>query len=95
MSLSQDEINALLTVNPNDTADAEPVEIMSPEDIAAMLNDGAMTTAAQEEPGSVDIMTPEDIAAMLNENTGATAGMTIFSTTSWLELTLLREIRLN
>ena len=69
MSLSQDEINALLTMNPNDTAYAEPVDIMSPEDIAAML-DGGATTVAEEKPDSVDIMSPEDIEAMLSGATG-------------------------
>ena len=60
MNLSQDEIEALLTVNNSEAHDAEPVEIMSPEAIAAMLD----SNAPAEEP--VEIMSPEAIAAMLD-----------------------------
>ena len=63
MNLSQDEIEALLTVNNNDAHEAEPVEIMSPEAIAAMLD--SSSDAPDEDTGSVEIMSPEAIAAML------------------------------
>ena len=64
MNLSQDEIEALLTVNNTESApEAEPVEIMSPEAIAAMLDNAAAAPAAEDE--TVEIMTPEAIAAML------------------------------
>jgi len=61
MNLSQDEIEALLTVNNHEAHEAEPVDIMSPEAIAAMLDNNA---APAEEP--VEIMSPEAIAAMLD-----------------------------
>jgi len=64
MNLSQDEIEALLTVNNNDAHEAEPVEIMSPEAIAAMLDNPAEAPAWESDP--VEIMSPEAIAAMLD-----------------------------
>jgi len=73
MNLSQDEINALLTGNPSDNADAGAGEIMSPEAIAAMLDDSAGVPAAGAEPEPVEIMSPEAIAAMLDEAAGSTA----------------------
>ena len=76
MNLSQDEINSMLTGNPSDGGDSEAaVEIMSPEDIAAMLDaaadsatqadvaDGEQTSSEEE---TVDILSPGDIAAMLD-----------------------------
>ena len=69
MNLSQDEINALLTGGPADGA--ETPDIMSPEAIAAMLDETA--GGAAEEPETVEIMSPEAIAAMLSEDGGAPA----------------------
>jgi len=70
MNLSQDEINALLPENhADDAADAGSVDIMSPEAIAAMLDDAA-PSAAFTEDDSVDIMSPEAIAAMLDGSPG-------------------------
>ena len=68
MNLSQDEIQALL----NGEATEEPVEdagsdIMSPEAIAAMLDEAADAPIEEDDVGEVDIMTPEQIAAMLDE----------------------------
>ena len=65
MSLSQDEINALLTGDPSD--DSEPVEIMSPEDIAAMLDNTEGAQAVYEGPDPDDLLSTEDIAAMLDD----------------------------
>jgi len=65
MNLSQDEINALLTGNPSDTADEAASDIMSPEAIAAMLNE-APAVAVPETPESDGIMSPAEIAAMLD-----------------------------
>ncbi|MCL2627866.1 MAG: flagellar motor switch phosphatase FliY [Oscillospiraceae bacterium] len=68
MNLSQDEINALVTDPP---AEEDSGGIMSPEAIAAMLDDatGAAAPAAEEDEGG--IMSPEAIAAMLDDATGA------------------------
>jgi len=66
MNLSQDEINALLTGSPPDAEDDVPVDIMSPEDIAAMLDGNASASVAENEPEPVEIMSPEAIAAMLD-----------------------------
>ena len=68
MNLSQDEINALLTGGPQDDADANAADIMSPDAIAAMLNEPAGDTPDETE--SVEIMTPEAIAAMLDSAAG-------------------------
>ena len=70
MSLSQDEINALLTDDSADGAadDAEAVEIMSPEAIAAMLEESAAESAAEDEAGAAETMSPEAITAMLDES---------------------------
>jgi len=70
MTLSQDEINALLSGNQNDTEDAEAADIMSPEDIAAMLDDAAKTPVAEDESGSAETMSSEAIEAVLDENNG-------------------------
>jgi len=66
MNLSQDEINALLTTNPPD--EAEAVDIMSPEAIAAMLDEPAGSGADGGE--DIEIMSPEAIAAMLDSADG-------------------------
>ena len=67
MSLSQDEINALLTGDGSD--EAEPVEIMSPEAINAMLEDtGTGAGFAVEDEETAEIMSPEDITAMLEND---------------------------
>ena len=76
MSLSQDEINALLTGDQANEPDS--VEIMSPEEIAAMLDeaadDGGLavdSSPADDSPAAEadasDIMSPEVITAMLDE----------------------------
>ena len=70
MNLSQDEINALTAESPadGDAADASPVDILSPEDIAAMLDDSTGVTAADDASAeSADILSPEDIASMLDD----------------------------
>ena len=67
MSLSQDEINALLKEKSNDAADAEPVDILSPEEVASMLDEAA--TSADDVGGqdSIEIMSSDEIASMLDE----------------------------
>jgi len=69
MNLSQDEINALVTDPP---AEEDEGGIMSPEAIAAMLEDasggGAEPAPAAEDEGG--IMSPEAIAAMLEDAGG-------------------------
>ena len=68
MNLSQDEINSLLTV---DSADEnEEVEIMSPEAIAAMLDESAAAVGPADDVETEDIMSPEAVAAMLDESAG-------------------------
>jgi flagellar motor switch protein FliN/FliY len=71
MNLSQDEINALSEANPqggnNDTDTSG--DIMSPEAIAAMLDESPVSDAPAE-PGDADIMSPEAIAAMLDDTAG-------------------------
>ena len=69
MNLSQDEVNALLTGEPED--DAEPVEIMSPEEIAAMLDEAPAPDKNADSGEPADIMSPEAIAAMLDESAGS------------------------
>ena len=72
MNLSQDEINSLLTVNPSDEpAEPESADIMSPEAIAAMLDDSVGPPS--EEAESVEIMSPDAISAMLNDSSGSAA----------------------
>ena len=75
MNLSQDEINALLTVNPQDDtpADDGSADVLSPEAIDAMLN---ATPAADgpDDTDAVDIMSPEAIAAMLGDAPAADGG---------------------
>ena len=75
MNLSHDEIEALLTVNGSDeTKEAEPVEIMTPEAIAAMLDGATGASAAPaEEAAPIEIMSPDAIAAMLNASAPADA----------------------
>ena len=70
MNLSQDEINDLLT---NDPVDEEAVEIMSPEAIAAMLDETAVADAPADVTETVQIMPTEAIADMISEtaNSGA------------------------
>ena len=70
MNLSQDEINALTAESPTDDNEAEApsVDIMSPEDIAAMLDDSAGVTPSED----ADILSPEDIASMLDDSAGQT-----------------------
>ena len=63
MSLSQDEINALLTGDDSD--ESETIEIMSPEEIAAMLDQPDTTGFPVDDSEAVEIMSPEAIAAML------------------------------
>ena len=84
MNLSQEEIEAMMAGNSDagdaPTATAEPEDsggIMSPEAIAAMLDDAAggldpEPVAAAEDSGgdSGGIMSPEDIAAMLDDAAG-------------------------
>ena len=73
MNLSQDEISALLSGNSPD--EAEPVEIMSPDAIAAMLEESADAdetamppdAAAADDMAPIEIMSPDAIAAMLDE----------------------------
>ena len=80
MNLSQDEINALLTGNPQDesSADGEPADIMSPEAIAAMLGDSAAAEIpADDEPA--DIMSPEAINAMLDSSASDEESVDIMS----------------
>jgi flagellar motor switch protein FliN/FliY len=67
MSLSQDEINAMLTTNSNDIAEEGRADIMSPESIAAMLDDVTKDTVDKDELEPVEIMSPEEIAAMLKD----------------------------
>ena len=82
MNLSQDEINALTAESAAEESGAESVDIMSPEDIAAMLEEAALAdTGAPDVPaddaggdaGGGDIMSPEDIAAMLADAEGLSA----------------------
>jgi len=79
MNLSQDEIEAMMAGNAADApaATAEPDtsgDIMSPEAIAAMLDDaaGGVDPVPADEPAasSGDIMSPEAIAAMLDDAAG-------------------------
>ena len=65
MSLSQDEISALLT--DDQAEESELADIMSPEDIAAMLDESGDNGGFSGESES-DIMSPEAIAAMLDES---------------------------
>jgi len=67
MNLSQDEISALLSGNAADAADTGSADIMSPDDIAALLDESAAAPNAAPETESVDIMSPEAIAAMLDQ----------------------------
>ena len=66
MSLSQDEVNALLSGDSSD--DSEEVEIMSPEDIEAMLDASAIADTSADDFVSeeAEIMSPEAITAMLD-----------------------------
>ena len=83
MNLSQDEVNTLLSGNaPDEGAEAEPIEIMTPEMIAAMLDEvaggepeaaPAATSAAAAQEDSGDIMSPDAIAALLDAVTGEDA----------------------
>ena len=78
MNLSQDEINALTGEgSPDDTAD-DSADIMTPEAIAAMLDESAGAAqdsgAGDNSADSADIMTPEAIAAMLDESGGEAEG---------------------
>ena len=66
MSLSQDEINALLKDDTNDDAGIGSDDIMSPEAIAAMLDASVGEQDMSAESDSDGIMSPEDIAAMLD-----------------------------
>jgi len=74
MNLSQDEINALVTDPP---ADEDEGGIMSPEAIAAMLDDASgASSASSNEDANEDadeggIMSPEAIAAMLDDAAGS------------------------
>jgi len=73
MNLSQDEINALVTDPP---ADEDEGGIMSPEAIAAMLEDasgggGDAPAAADDSGDEGGIMSPEAIAAMLDDASGS------------------------
>ena len=78
MNLSQDEINALTGEgSPEDAADDSSADIMSPEAIAAMLEDSAgaaqeaqESAAGDDSADSADILSPEAIAAMLDESAG-------------------------
>ena len=76
MNLSQDEINALTADGPAESSDSGG-DMMSPEAIAAMLDNAAGGTGgapAAEAPaqsaGGADIMSPEAIAAMLDDAAG-------------------------
>ncbi|MDR2599660.1 MAG: flagellar motor switch phosphatase FliY [Oscillospiraceae bacterium] len=71
MNLSQDEINALVSDPPADELDMSG-DIMTPEAIAAMLDDASGGGAPEPaDDGGGDIMSPEAIAAMLD---GAASG---------------------
>ncbi|MCL2125779.1 MAG: flagellar motor switch phosphatase FliY, partial [Oscillospiraceae bacterium] len=72
MNLSQDEINALLSGD--QTEEAEAVEIMSPEAIAAMLDTAAAAQPPAGDGDAVDIMSPEAIEAMLDTSAGGIEG---------------------
>ena len=79
MNLSQDEIQSLLNGDSSDeaTPDNEPADIMSPDAIAAMLDENAAADAPDADSGTAgddpaDIMSPDAIAAMLDD--GAAAG---------------------
>ena len=65
MSLSQDEINALLSGDEEEAAETE-VEILSPEEIAAMLDDAV----------DADIITSDDVAEVTPSDTEAPAEVT-------------------
>ena len=80
MNLSQDEIEAMMAGNAGGgdapAATAEPEDdgggIMSPEAIAAMLDDaaGGVDPVPAADDGGSDIMSPEAIAAMLDDTAG-------------------------
>jgi len=81
MNLSQDEIEAMMAGNAGGgdapAATAEPEadsggDIMSPEAIAAMLDDaaGGVDPIPADDSGGSDIMSPEAIAAMLDDAAG-------------------------
>ncbi|MCL2046236.1 MAG: flagellar motor switch phosphatase FliY [Oscillospiraceae bacterium] len=65
MSLSQDEVNALLSGDDSD--ESEAVEIMSPEDIEAMLDSSAMADESDDDfdTTAAQTLSEEEVAAML------------------------------
>ncbi|MCL2151603.1 MAG: flagellar motor switch phosphatase FliY [Oscillospiraceae bacterium] len=73
MSLSQDEINALLTTDGGDTAQAGSVDMTTSDDTAVAPDGVAKAAIAKENPEPVEIMSPEEIAAMLDKTGDAAA----------------------
>ena len=72
MSLSQDEINALLTGDESD--DDDEVEIMRTEDIEAMLDPSLLEDDSDDEfqPADADLLSTEDIDALLGDSSEST-----------------------
>ena len=71
MNHSQDELGSVLADDPpDDAAGSGADDIMSPEAIAAMLDETASGDGDAVESEPIEIMSPDDISAMLDEGDG-------------------------